>query len=185
MLDINKLNDKLVSELREIAQNSGIPSTETLRKQELISKIIEKHTPAIPLASELPLTADTTDAEKQRKRIRTIKKVKPEIKTVESAIEDTRVFDLPEEEEEVRMEEPAEIVAAPVAEVQKPDRAEEAANQTNTLIPKASAVNNQPSEARKFERRPQNQNQQNRNQEPPINMDFDNVIVNEGILEIM
>src|SRR5690606_37269115 len=41
-------------------------------------------------------------------------------------------------------------------------------------------------EPRKFERR-QNQNtaNQSKNQEPPINMDFDNVIVNEGILEIM
>ncbi|MDB5121699.1 MAG: hypothetical protein JWN56_2917 [Sphingobacteriales bacterium] len=184
MLDINKLNDKLVSELREIAQNSGIPGTETLRKQELISKIVEKNTPAVSAATELPLTAENTDTEKQRKRIRTIKKAKPEIKTAESAIEDTRVFDLPEEDE-VRIEEPADIVATEVAEVQKPNIIKEAANQIGTSIPQAATVNAQTPEARKFDRRPHNQNQQNRNQEAPINMDFDNVIVNEGILEIM
>ena len=37
MLDSNKLNDKLVSELREIAQALGIEETDTLRKQDLIT----------------------------------------------------------------------------------------------------------------------------------------------------
>jgi transcription termination factor Rho len=41
MLDSNKLNDKLVSELREIAQTLGVQDTDTLRKQDLISKILE------------------------------------------------------------------------------------------------------------------------------------------------
>ena len=187
MLDITKLNDKLVSELREIAQNSGIPGTETLRKQELINKIVEKHTPEQTAAPELPLNTENTDADKQRKRIRTIKKVKPEIKTVESAIEDTRIFDLPEEEE-VRNDEPVQTVAAEVVEVvetPKAEKPEEVTRPVNTQTHKSTGGNNQPVEGRKFERKPQNQNQQNRNQEPAINMDFDNVIVNEGILEIM
>lgn len=185
MLDINKLNDKLVSELREIAQNSGIPGTETLRKQELISKIVEKHAPAVTVLPELSSTIENTDIDKQRKRIRTIKKVKPEVKTVESAIEDTRVFDLPEEEE-IRVDEPAELATVDVAEAEKADTVKEAANQTTfNSKPLIASASVQTPEARKFDRRPNNQNQQNRNQEPPINLDFDNVIVNEGILEIM
>ena len=42
MLDSNKLNDKLVSELREIAQNLGVEDTDTLRKQDLIARILER-----------------------------------------------------------------------------------------------------------------------------------------------
>ena len=181
MVDITKLNDKLVSELREIAQNSGIPGTETLRKQELINKIIEKNTPAVVAAPELSLPAESTDTEKQRKRIRTLK-VKPVIKTAESAIEDTRVFDLPEEDE-VRAEDPVPAVVAEVTEEeQKPAVVKESASPIATATAQPGVTSPEP---RKFERRPHNQNQQSRVQEPAINMDFDNVIVNEGILEIM
>jgi len=40
-MNINELNAKLVSELREIARLIGIPDADKLRKQELVSKIVE------------------------------------------------------------------------------------------------------------------------------------------------
>ena len=40
-MNIHELNAKLVSELREIAKLIGIPDADKLRKQELISKIVE------------------------------------------------------------------------------------------------------------------------------------------------
>ena len=40
MADINELNDKLVSELREIAHSFGVENADGLRKQDLINKII-------------------------------------------------------------------------------------------------------------------------------------------------
>jgi transcription termination factor Rho len=54
MLDSNKLNDKLVSELREIAQTLGVADTDTLRKQDLISKILEQaDVPPIEVNTEI------------------------------------------------------------------------------------------------------------------------------------
>ena len=43
MLDITKLNDRLVSELRVIAQSLGIADVDTLRKPELIAMIENKN----------------------------------------------------------------------------------------------------------------------------------------------
>ena len=76
MLDSNKLNDKLVSELREIAQTLGVEDTDTLRKQDLITRILEN--------TETPLVSDKSVNEanesevneagdKPRKRLRTSK----------------------------------------------------------------------------------------------------------------
>ena len=57
MLDSNKLNEKLVSELREIAQNLGVSDTDSLRKQDLILKIIENSANP-PIAQEV-ITVDS------------------------------------------------------------------------------------------------------------------------------
>ena len=76
MLDSNKLNDKLVSELREIAQTLGVEDTDTLRKQDLITRILEN--------TETPLVSDKSVNEANesevneagdnpRKRLRTSK----------------------------------------------------------------------------------------------------------------
>ena len=40
MSDITELNDKLVSELREMAKSLGIAEADDLRKPQLISKIV-------------------------------------------------------------------------------------------------------------------------------------------------
>ena len=42
MFNTNELNDKLVSELREIARNLGIAEADDLRKAQLIDKIVEQ-----------------------------------------------------------------------------------------------------------------------------------------------
>ena len=42
MFDITELNDKLVSELREIARSLGIAEADELRKPQLISNIVEQ-----------------------------------------------------------------------------------------------------------------------------------------------
>src|SRR5665213_942887 len=43
MSDTTELNDKLVSELREMAKSLGIADAEELRKPQLISKIVEQN----------------------------------------------------------------------------------------------------------------------------------------------
>ena len=42
MFDTNELNDKLVSELRDIARNLGVAEAEELRKAQLIERIVEQ-----------------------------------------------------------------------------------------------------------------------------------------------
>ncbi len=42
MFDTTELNDKLVSELREMAKSLGIAEAEDLRKPQLISRIVEQ-----------------------------------------------------------------------------------------------------------------------------------------------
>lgn len=224
MFNTSELNDKLVSELREIAKGMGVAQADDLRKQDLINEISNKQpasekakpgrkprvTEVAPAVAEDTLApasannettpaaaaeAETTD-EKPRKRIRTIK-----------AVKDSSAGAEPE-------------IAFPNAEPLQV-RSEQQENQTPRYVPASSAPmpaaepvrryaepqteNRQP----KFEKRYNNGNQNNGNQnngnqtngnqnnnnqsnnipnkqaEPAVNLDFDNVIVNEGVLEIM
>ncbi len=178
MLDSNKLNDKLVSELREIAQTLGVQDTDTLRKQDLISKILEfaESAPASEKEEVVAVSADVAESvdsvARPRKRLRSTKPVAESKQHKEVPLDNTRTFDFPEDEE-------APIVKSVknISDSESPAAAPE----------EVKEAKQEPAEPRKFDRRQnQNPNQNQRSQEAPvINMDFDNVIVNEGILEIM
>src|SRR5471030_1194552 len=105
MFDTIELNDKLVSELREIAKNLGIAEADDLRKAQLINKIVEQEqlieaaraqqnsvTNNYTATESAP--AETT--EKVRKRIRTIKNSNEP--RVEVPLDDTNLFDMPDDE---------------------------------------------------------------------------------------
>ncbi|MDF3076409.1 MAG: transcription termination factor Rho [Sphingobacteriaceae bacterium] len=193
MLDITELNDKLVSELREIAKSYGVEDTETLRKQDLIGKITEqqdlilaaKNDP-VPVEEAAPLAEVSTEAaeDKPRKRTRTVKD-KPEAKKPlprrSDAYEDPRLFDnhnnanTPSDHQETQVTEQPQSTEQP-----------------QTVDVPAAGTQEKPSEARqpKFDRNNSNNPNQKRQSESKsaeaaTNMDFDNVIVNEGVLEIM
>src|SRR5690606_21402304 len=80
-MNINELNTKLVSELRQIAKLIGIPEVEKLRKQELINKIAasdpQTNHDQTPVADPQTKTAVTqaenspSETEKPRRRTRT------------------------------------------------------------------------------------------------------------------
>src|SRR5690606_36560977 len=76
MVDINELNDKLVSELREIARSFGVDNADGLRKPDLVKKITEQQE-LIEAArlNSLPQeeASSETEDDKPRKRIRTVK----------------------------------------------------------------------------------------------------------------
>lgn len=231
MFNTTELNDKLVSELREIARSLGIAQAEELRKQDLIAQIsnnqpatpapVEKAKPGrkprvaqpaaviaepeIPLqtpepetakveepAVSEPVTAESGDAEdRPRRRIRTIKTAK-----------DGQADAVPE------INFPATERVLPKAESQNPPvRTAPPAHNNGEQVRR---YNDNPTENRqpKFEKRYNNNGNQNNNQnngsqnnnpqqnnipvnapnkhaEPAVNLDFDNVIVNEGVLEIM
>ena len=184
MSDITELNDKLVSELREMAKSLGIAEAEELRKPQLISRIVEQQQ-LIEIAraqqasmndnySEVKsaASADAEPADKNRKRTRTTKS-KSNSPRVEVPLDDTNLFDAPDEEaaSEEDNEDVPVMASAPLTE-----------EQDAPVIKSDEITEVRP---QKFERRVNNNQNQQRNQEPAINLDFDNVIVNEGVLEIM
>jgi transcription termination factor Rho len=186
MSDKIELNDKLVSELREIARNLGIAEADELRKAQLVARIIEQqqlieaaraqqnlvesnYTPT-PAPGEEP--AET--AEKPRKRARVIKTKDSSKPRIEVPLDDTNLFDA--QDDEPSQEDPETEAPAVTAEAEAP-QAGETVTRTEEVVPEARP--------QKFERRVNSNQNQQKAQEIPINLDFDNVIVNEGVLEIM
>ncbi len=183
MFDTNELNDKLVSELRDIARNLGIAEAEELRKAQLIERIVEQEQ-LIEAARTQQSTVNTIytpkgaapaeSTEKTRKRIRTVKSVsKPR---VEVPLDDTNLFDEPDDEVAAEDEDSEQPVAIAEAEGNNFDEGEDTASKSDDMVTEGRV--------QKFDRRANIQTAQQKAQEA-INLDFDNVIVNEGVLEIM
>ena len=190
MSDTIELNDKLVSELRDIAKSLGIAEADELRKAQLITAIVKQqqlieaarnqqnvvndnYSEKIP---EPAIAVETADiGEKTRKRTRVVK-LKNEPR-VEVPLNDTNLFEQEQDEEEELQNNPPDnfatqpVAAVVTAEDGQPVRTEQADQPVTT-----------DTRPQKFDRRANNQQ---KNQEPAINLDFDNVIVNEGVLEIM
>jgi transcription termination factor Rho len=185
MSDTSELNDKLVSELRDIARSLGIAEADDLRKADLITAIVEQQkliefartqqnivaSNYAPIGTAPEAPADNGD--KTRKRTRTLKTNSNEPR-VDVPLDDTNLFNAPDDEPQPDdQEEGGQPDSAPAGETdESAPRFEEASADTRPA---------------KFERRaPQgNGTASQKAQEPAINMDFDNVIVNEGVLEIM
>ncbi|RZA00904.1 MAG: transcription termination factor Rho [Sphingobacteriaceae bacterium] len=186
MSDTTELNDKLVSELREIAKSLGIADADELRKPQLISGIIEQQQ-LIEAARAQQSIVESNYAEKgapaaaeggdkgRKPRTRSVKSNTPR---VEVPLDDTNLFDL--QDEPVVEENDNDEITMPVQPVAEQPQEGEPVAKTEERAPEGR----QPKFER--ERRVNNTgNGQAKNQEPAINMDFDNVIVNEGVLEIM
>jgi transcription termination factor Rho len=182
MSDTTELNDKLVSELREIAKSLGIPDADSLRKPDLITNITQmqqlidaaRAQQQVVENNYAPIGAEKTaePAEKKtRNRIRTVKgATQPR---VEVPLDDTNLFDIQDDEPQTDEGQPEET--QPVEAVAESPQQEGEAAASSPADPAAEG------RPQKFERRVPQQ----KSQEPAINLDFDNVIVNEGVLEIM
>jgi transcription termination factor Rho len=184
MSDKIELNDKLVSELREIAKNLGIAEADELRKPQLISRIVEQQQlieaaraqQNIVESNYTPTTAPAAEAaDKTRKRTRVLKpKNQPR---VEVPLDDTNLFDM--QDEDTPADDTENEIPVVAADTETP------AVQQGETAPRADEPATE-SRPQKFDRRANGQNpSQQKSQEPAINLDFDNVIVNEGVLEIM
>lgn len=140
-MDINELNTKLVSELREIAKVLGISDAEKLRKQELIDRITVIAQEAQQARSEEAPATDADEfggADRPRKRVRTVKAAEPVAVGRKKS----------SEEEQPKIEFPSAPSEPEQVETPRPSTPPEPAAKSNAT-------------------------------------DFDNVIVNEGVLEIM
>jgi transcription termination factor Rho len=201
-----ELNDKLVSELRQIARDMGIAEADELRKAQLITRITEQEQ-LIEAARTQQNTLDTnysgTDApaeqpaaaedDKPRKRARTTKaKINAKAEAAAeagadlfAAAEPIAPAEAPNEPIPVIADEaPAAPVeeSAPAAPVAKPgDQQRERRFEQQ----RERRQNNKDGNTNNNQNQNNNQPQAQKNQEQPINLDFDNVIVNEGVLEIM
>lgn len=164
MSDNHSVNDKSVSELRKLAQNLGVNNSEKLKKNELITAIQEKqNTSAV---------SNNSDNGHKSKRPR-LSKDKPEPPKVKQDLPLDFTEDLSVEVEET----PTEIITSEV-------KSEEPAANVQ------ESVNDEQKSSQKFDQnqnRHQNRNQRNTISEPRIldTVDFENSIVNEGVLEIM
>ncbi len=184
MYDILQLNDMLLPELLDVAEQLNIPNLKKLDKQELIYKILD---------SQAVKESETTEA-KPIKKARVKKPVTIKTSTTNGT-----------EEAEIMQEAPAPIVvvkAAPekkvVAKVKKV-KPEELPLQNEAMEPKIEKLAEQILQATETDHTHQsaenNTSQQENNQlqqprqnfrrEPVFNIEFDGVISGEGVLEMM
>lgn len=197
MYDNTTLNDKLVSELRQIAKELNINNYEELRKQELISNIVDKQK-----KQDSADTNGANDGADKPKRKRSVKSAKTDDNHMEQQRfqaefdqQPDRIFAQEREpitEPEVQPErEVANKVENETPAVETPTTTEtpQQGNPEPTLQDSASIERSFDKNRNKnFDRNNNNRNNNNnqRNSESLLNtLDFDNSIVNEGVLEIM
>lgn len=156
-MNINELNAKLVSELREIAKLIGIADAEKLRKQELINKIIATENDKSAEEASSPAATEENSEAKHRKRVRTTVKQTEPI--------------------EMRKKSEKELIPAQQVRDDRDKSATAESRSQRTERRTASPISTPQPTTIKAE---------NPSPLPPAsNLDFDNVIVNEGVLEIM
>jgi transcription termination factor Rho len=237
MYDIIELNSKLVGELREIAKQLNIQKTETLKKQELVYKILDQQ--ALNTAGTTNTSASTDgDQKKRAPKKRTEESVEPSVKQTEDtrfiSIEKTETPEVKSSDEtlndEVKTSEPQhkpfekknfeqrqrksfeqkqghhrqhqnqqQTPPAPPAYQEAPAfiKAQNTPNKTeNTNNPPAPQQNtsnpnpghqqqgHQGHQQRDFIRHNQQRQQQQQQQQEEM-YNFDNMVVAEGVLEIM
>ncbi|MDY6799883.1 MAG: transcription termination factor Rho [Bacteroidota bacterium] len=167
MYDILELNKKLVSELREIAKSLQIKKVESLKKQDLIYKILDQQA--------INATSDSKSDKKSSGRKRSNVQSQSNTKTDAS-----RISRKPKEKSE------------PIKNLQKPeDKKEVLAKETKSKPEEAKKVvekkdNNYNENNRRGPSRSSN-NYQKRSQDKrnDRSFEFDGIITNSGVLEIM
>lgn len=223
MFSKTELNDKLTTELRELAKNYGIEGADSLRKIDLVEVLLHQqeiinaaksandpYSESEPVAATPTPKAKASKAEKApkiavaaaeaaavtpekpaKKRARLPKEDSPATPAARKR-ESVTLFDEPQHQQPERQ--PDRIFEA--EESVKPISAliEESAE----VLPVAAKAKNEPKEKQeKQEKQEKPQRDENRQQKQPgggnhhknensySNLDFDNVITNEGVLEIM
>ncbi len=195
MYDILQLNDMLVPELQDIAEQLAIPNFKKLEKQDLVYKILDKQAVAGNASKE--------EEDEKPKRKRTAVKAVPAAKSAESAKEN--ISPAPVEKPEPKHAKKAEPVhdkRKPVKKVELDDEEEELQPITSeqSTIPAAIAsllqeedemeIQQQQPEVASFENNnqsnqfPAKQYQQRRDNQV-FNIEFDGIILGEGVLEMM
>lgn len=162
MYDAIELNNKALSELKEICQNLEI-ETEGLKKQDIIVKILEKQGTPIPPAAE------KSEPAPRRKRIRLEPLDNNELKSEPISVtpEENFIAETPKEEEVKPIETEA------VAEISEVKNTPEATESPNTELQENNNNGDRHRDNRRFQEK----------REPLYN--FDGIVFAEGVLEMM
>jgi transcription termination factor Rho len=194
MYDILQLNDMLVPELLDIAEQQNITNAKNLEKQELIYQILDKQ------AVMTPEKKDTTTAAKpKRKRI-----VKPAAQKTAEEIpfaEETETKAKKPEEKKKAIKKPKEEIAveAEVSDEKNDGHAKKEYHVEHLADPKTIApallelLKDEDEEEEELEMPPLPSNNGHQNhqkpfpqkKEPVFNIEFDGIILAEGVLEMM
>ena len=184
MYDILQLNDMLVPELLDIAEGLKIPNAKRLEKQELIYKILDKQ--ALQSSGEAP-KEDKSGAKKRI--IKTNTSVSSEEAIVESG-------DVPQNERPARKRAGGEPGQETVKKEGRPGRKPKTDKTSEVVSDAQPSVTNiqrddsgyQQSAENPAPQEPENPVRQitlQPRKEPAFNIEFDGVILGEGVLEMM
>ena len=186
MYDILQLNDLLVPELLDIAEQLDIPNVKKLNKQDLIYKILDKQ-------SIMNASLKKDDEKPKRKRI---------VKTTTSnTTEEAEVVQetLPKKEQVIIRGKKPELEKKPVRQAHADDNADNDDDETQPITDQQSTIpaaiaqmlqeedDVQQPEVGMNEESAQQQSKQypQRREQPAFNIEFDGVILGEGVLEMM
>jgi transcription termination factor Rho len=179
MHDIIELNNKLVGELKDIAKGLNIPNWESLKKQELIYKILDQQ--AISSSGTEPVEK----APAEEKRI-----LRPRRPRTEAVASDNLFKETPKENIEPIVEAKEEtsgieniLAAEPVANFTEEP---EVINSVETKPANESAPNEVSENNNQRNNNPRRDGKQPySNRQPDTEYDFDGIISAEGVLEII
>ena len=202
MFDILQLNDMLMAELFDLAQQLKINDAKGLEKQDLIYKILDKQAVS---------KSDETNAPIKKTRIR--KPLTPKATTNDNATEEAVVISEDKVEVEVKEEKrkrkPKENVVAKVTAIPEVNSSENINNDTSifeddniknlaasllaaTEDPEDNITNTQEGEIEEEDEQQTQQekplrtpNYPQRNRQPAFNIEFEGIIASEGVLEMM
>jgi transcription termination factor Rho len=197
MYDILQLNDMLVPELLDIAteQNINISDTKTVNKQELIYKILDKQA----IMKNPENTPESADKPKRKRIPKGAKEsAQPELKLAEEpqAITEEvtdKKAEAPEKKKPVRKHKEEEPTAAPEEENPANDNTQQLPDPLKIAPSLVSLLNddddqkvdNEPEDNEESESPVANNFQRPAKKEPAFNIEFDGVILGEGVLEMM
>ena len=196
MYDILQLNDMLVPELLDIAEQQNITDTKNLEKQELIYKILDKQASMTPSDKK-----ETTSERPKRKRI--VKSTAKKQQTEEAPVVEEK--EKPEEKEPKakKAEEKKKVTKKPKEEpVEKPeldfdqyddddedDHVERLADPKTIAPALIELLKNEDEEEEAMPEPTSNGHQHHpksfQKKEPAFNIEFDGIILAEGVLEMM
>ena len=185
MYDILQLNDMLVPELLDIAEQQNISDAKTLEKQELIYKILDKQS-AMNNTEKKP--AETEKPKRKRIVKAAVEEIPQEAKGIEDSVKEIKPKKGDEKKKNIKKhkEEDSEIAG----ETEQPVKIKEELTDPKLIAPGLVELLKDENEEELLEPQSNNgfQNQQKgfpHKKEPAFNIEFDGVILAEGVLEMM